>query len=93
MEQAFAEIFEVAIAMGGTITGEHGVGIVKAPYLEWKVGEAGIKMMKSIKDAIDPHQIMNPGKLFAETRKRIIYQDRTEAVGRTTTQDEEIQTP
>lgn len=67
VEQAFAEIFEVAIAMGGTITREHGVGIVKAPYLEWKVGEAGIKMMKSIKDAIDPHQIMNPASC---SRKR-----------------------
>ncbi|AYB42099.1 FAD-linked oxidase C-terminal domain-containing protein [Paenibacillus lautus] len=89
VEEAFAEIFEAAIAMGGTITGEHGVGIVKAPYLEWKVGEAGIRMMKSIKDAIDPHQIMNPGKLFAETRKRIVFQERTEQSGRDSASDQD----
>lgn len=76
VEQAFAEIFEAAIALGGTITGEHGVGIVKAPYLEWKVGAAGLNMMKQIKDAIDPQGIMNPGKMFAETRKRIVMHER-----------------
>lgn len=75
VEQAFAEIFEAAIELGGTITGEHGVGIVKAPYLEWKVGAAGLDMMKRIKDAIDPAGIMNPGKMFAETRKRIVMQE------------------
>ncbi|NMO97936.1 FAD-binding oxidoreductase [Paenibacillus lemnae] len=75
VEQAFAEIFEAAIAMGGTITGEHGVGNVKAPYLEWKVGAAGMDMMKRIKEAIDPQGIMNPGKMFAETRKRIVVQE------------------
>lgn len=77
VEQAFAEIFEAAIKLGGTITGEHGVGIVKAPYLEWKVGAAGLDMMKRIKDAIDPAGIMNPGKMFAETRKRIVVQERS----------------
>ncbi|WP_422661550.1 FAD-binding oxidoreductase [Paenibacillus sp. EC2-1] len=76
VEQALAEIFEAAIALGGTITGEHGVGIVKAPYLEWKVGAAGLNMMKQIKDAIDPQGIMNPGKMFAETRKRIVMHER-----------------
>lgn len=81
VEQAFAEIFEVAIALGGTITGEHGVGIVKAPYLEWKVGAAGLDMMKRIKDAIDPAGIMNPGKMFAETRKRIVVQDQPKLSG------------
>lgn len=70
---------------------------MKAPYLEWKVGQAGIKMMKSIKDAIDPHQIMNPGKLFAETRKRIVFQERTEQAERTerdsaSDQDQKIET-
>lgn len=73
VEKAFAEIFAKAIELGGTITGEHGVGAMKAPYLEWKLGEAGIKVMKSIKNAIDPNNIMNPGKLFAkDTKKRVV---------------------
>lgn len=75
VEQAFAEIFEASIELGGTITGEHGVGVVKAPYLEWKVGPAGLDMMKGIKQAFDPHRLLNPGKLFAkETRKRVVLQ-------------------
>ncbi|CAM3037128.1 FAD-linked oxidase C-terminal domain-containing protein [Paenibacillus sediminis] len=75
VEQAFEEIFEAAVRLGGTITGEHGVGIVKAPYLEWKVGSTGIEMMKRIKQAFDPDNIMNPGKLFAETRKRMVMNE------------------
>ncbi|WP_284642349.1 FAD-binding oxidoreductase [Paenibacillus silviterrae] len=73
VESAFAEIFEVTIALGGTITGEHGVGHVKAPYLEWKVGSSGIDLMKRLKTAFDPDGLLNPGKLFAETRKRIVF--------------------
>ncbi|NIK68994.1 glycolate oxidase subunit GlcD [Paenibacillus sp. BK720] len=73
VEEAFEEIFEAAIRLGGTITGEHGVGIVKAPYLEWKVGDAGLTMMKGIKKVFDPNNILNPGKMFAkETRKRVV---------------------
>jgi glycolate oxidase len=73
VEAAFEEIFEAAIRLGGTITGEHGVGIVKAPFLEWKVGRSGIEVMKAIKLAFDPLNILNPGKMFAkETRKRVI---------------------
>lgn len=73
VEEAFAEIFEAAIGLGGTITGEHGVGLVKAPFLEWKVGEAGIEVMTGIKQAFDPHQLLNPGKIFAKSaRKRVV---------------------
>lgn len=73
VEMAFEEIFEAAIQLGGTITGEHGVGTVKAPYLEWKVGPAGIELMKNIKKAFDPNNIMNPSKIFAkESRKRVV---------------------
>ncbi|AZS13856.1 FAD-binding oxidoreductase [Paenibacillus lutimineralis] len=73
VEEAFAEIFEEAISLGGTITGEHGVGTVKAPYLEWKVGNAGIDVMKGIKQVFDPAGIMNPGKIFAKSsRKRLV---------------------
>lgn len=69
-EQAFAEIFAKAIELGGTITGEHGVGAMKAPYLEMKLGKEGIAAMQGIKQAFDPNNIMNPGKMFAkDTRK------------------------
>ncbi len=74
VEQAFEEIFWTAVELGGTITGEHGVGLVKAPYLEWKVGHAGVEIMQGIKRAFDPQNILNPGKIFAETRKRVVVQ-------------------
>jgi len=73
VEIALEEIFHVAISLGGTITGEHGVGEMKAPYLEWKIGESGIQLMKQIKQSVDPLNIMNPGKMFAkEQKKRLV---------------------
>ncbi len=73
VELALAEIFAASIALGGTITGEHGVGEMKAPYLEWKIGEAGVEVMKAIKKGIDPDNIMNPGKVFAKaTKERLV---------------------
>lgn len=73
VEKAFEEIFEKAIELGGTITGEHGVGVMKAPYLEMKLGTAGIAAMQAIKTGLDPNNIMNPGKMFAkDSRKRVV---------------------
>jgi len=73
VEKAFAEIFEKAIELGGTITGEHGVGAMKAPYLEWKLKKEGIAAMMGIKQAFDPNNIMNPGKVFAkDSKKRVV---------------------
>ncbi|MDE5413829.1 glycolate oxidase subunit GlcD [Alkalihalobacterium chitinilyticum] len=75
VEEAFADIFAKAIELGGTITGEHGVGVMKAPYLAWKLGEEGVNAMKTLKFAFDPNNIMNPGKVFAkETKKRVVVQ-------------------
>jgi glycolate oxidase len=61
---AFGEIFDTALAMGGTITGEHGVGMAKKKYLPKLVGEAGIRVMRGIKYAFDPKGILNPGKVI-----------------------------
>lgn len=73
VEQAFEDIFKKAVELGGTITGEHGVGEMKAPYLELKLGKAGIAAMKAVKQALDPNNIMNPGKIFAKDfRKRVV---------------------
>lgn len=73
VEIAFEEIFEKAIQLGGTITGEHGVGVMKSPYLAWKLGKEGVAAMKTLKMAFDPNNIMNPGKMFAkESRRRVV---------------------
>src|SRR4051794_20588730 len=61
--EAFAEIFEVAIAMDGTITGEHGVGLVKLKHLERQLGAEHLALLRRIKAAFDPNGILNPGKL------------------------------
>jgi glycolate oxidase len=73
VEIAFGEIFAKAVELGGTITGEHGVGVMKAPYLELKLGKEGIAVMEAIKHGLDPNNIMNPGKLFAKNdRNRVV---------------------
>lgn len=73
IEEALEEIFQKAVELGGTITGEHGVGAMKLPYLHLKAGEAGIEAMRSIKKALDPNYIMNPGKIFAKSkRERVV---------------------
>lgn len=64
VHKAVDEIFKVAIELGGTLSGEHGIGIAKAKYMEWEFGKEGIAVMKKIKDALDPDNILNPGKLF-----------------------------
>jgi glycolate oxidase len=61
--QAFDEIFGHAIAMGGSITGEHGVGMVKLRHLERQLGADQLALLRRIKAAFDPNGILNPGKL------------------------------
>ena len=67
MQRARAAVgatFAVAVELGGTISGEHGIGYVKAPYIEMALGAATITAMKRIKHALDPNGILNPGKMF-----------------------------
>jgi glycolate oxidase len=62
-EEAVARIYDVVLALGGTTTGEHGIGITKAPFFHKERGGA-VKAMKAIKRALDPKNIMNPKKLM-----------------------------
>jgi len=65
-DEAVAEVFRKTVALGGTISGEHGVGISKAPFLEMEVGPLGVSVMKRLKNCFDPNGILNPGKIFVE---------------------------
>ncbi|MQL51298.1 FAD-binding protein [Desulfofundulus thermobenzoicus] len=64
VEQAVAEIFQAALELGGTLSGEHGIGFMKAPFMPREHGENGLWAMRSIKQALDPRGILNPGKIF-----------------------------
>ena len=64
VEEAFKEIFEEAIRLGGTITGEHGIGIAKKKFLPKFAGDAQMRVMRELRKALDPKGILNPGKMF-----------------------------
>jgi D-lactate dehydrogenase (cytochrome) len=53
-----------ALSLGGTCTGEHGIGLHKMDFLVTEAGEGAVNMMRTLKQALDPHNIMNPGKIF-----------------------------
>ena len=59
-----AETFQLSVGLGGTISGEHGIGYVKAPYLDYAIDRPTLEIMKAIKKAFDPNGILNPGKMF-----------------------------
>ncbi len=64
LPKGIREIFELVKSLGGTISGEHGIGLVQKNYLDVVFSEKMIALQKSIKQAFDPAQILNPGKLF-----------------------------
>ena len=64
VHEAFDEIFEEAIRLGGTITGEHGIGLAKKEFLPKFAGEAQMRVMRELRTALDPKGILNPGKMF-----------------------------
>jgi glycolate oxidase len=64
VEAAVADLFAEAVDLGGTLSGEHGVGVLKQPYLEMALGPLAIEVMRGIKQAFDPRGILNPGKVL-----------------------------
>jgi len=64
VEKAINELFEAALELGGTLSGEHGIGFAKAPFLRRELGDGTIEIMRRIKSSIDPNNIMNPGKFL-----------------------------
>jgi len=66
-EKAIAEVFKGALELGGTMSGEHGVGIAKAPYIPLEITPAAALYMKAIKRSLDPNNILNPGKIFLDS--------------------------
>lgn len=66
VEQMVAEEFALALELGGTLSGEHGVGMLKRPFMEKALGPVSLRIQKNIKQALDPLNILNPGKVFPD---------------------------
>jgi glycolate oxidase len=63
---AIREIFKLCVQLGGTLSGEHGIGLVQRDYMDIAFGIAELGIMKQIKNVMDPHQILNPGKIIPD---------------------------
>jgi glycolate oxidase len=63
-ESLVKDIFDMTLKLGGTISGEHGIGITKAPYIDMEIRKNELELMKKIKNLFDPKNILNPGKIF-----------------------------
>ena len=64
VERALEEVFAYAVELGGTITGEHGVGLAKKPFLPQQLGPVGMDILRRVKASFDPKGILNPGNMF-----------------------------
>ena len=70
-ERAVRELFEGVVSLEGSISGEHGIGFSKARFLSLELGPGEIALMKRVKQAFDPHGVLNPGKIFPESDRPI----------------------
>jgi glycolate oxidase len=64
LDKVIPELFKRVIEMQGTLSGEHGIGLTKAPYLEMELSREVVQLMIRLKNAFDPKGILNPGKIF-----------------------------
>lgn len=69
LKDGIHEIFELTVALGGTISGEHGIGLVQRDYMPVKYSNIHLELMRQIKKVFDPNGILNPGKIFPEVYK------------------------
>jgi glycolate oxidase len=63
---AFDDIMALTLSLGGTCTGEHGVGLIKREWLAREIGPVGMRVHRAIKTALDPGNLMNPGKVISD---------------------------
>jgi FAD/FMN-containing dehydrogenase len=63
VDKAVEELFQVTVRLDGSISGEHGIGITKAPYLAYELGEKERQLLLDIKNLFDPSWILNPDKI------------------------------
>ena len=66
VDEALADIFHTTVALGGSVSGEHGIGLAKQPYIALELDPPTLAVMRAVKTALDPQGIMNPGKIFPE---------------------------
>ncbi|MFN4122123.1 MAG: FAD-binding oxidoreductase [Flavobacteriales bacterium] len=64
LPKGIREIFELTVSLGGTLSGEHGIGYVQRPYMDIRFPEHHLRLMRDIKKVFDPNEILNPGKIF-----------------------------
>ncbi len=64
LPKGISEIFQLCVELGGTISGEHGIGLVQQPYMHIAIDEKRLELMRGIKKLFDPNLILNPGKIF-----------------------------
>ena len=77
MKKAAGDIFDVSVRLGGTLSGEHGVGNLKMAFLEQDIGPIFINVMANIKQALDPKNILNPGKVVPRLGQKLCYPDQS----------------
>jgi glycolate oxidase len=66
VERAIEAIFKASVRLGGTLSGEHGIGLSKQPFLRLALSPEVVKLMQDVKRAVDPKNILNPGKIFGK---------------------------
>ena len=64
LPEGIKELFQLVVCLGGTISGEHGIGYVQKTYINIALSEINLELMRGIKNVFDPNGILNPGKIF-----------------------------
>lgn len=76
VQAALTEIFRTTVSLGGSVSGEHGIGLAKQPYIGLELDQPTLAVMQAVKTALDPLGIMNPGKIFpAESRLALAHDE------------------